>query len=168
MVESPTRPWSSLGFFETTPSIQVSIRVTPTKLLRHFISRTFTFLLSALHIPNALAPYNAVGTIIPSYIDTSWTLFPVLYCSAHFTALPTLYTNHSFCVPHPIHILHQLPLATPVTKTIHLLILMVNIIIVIIITLPHYSVLSACGFEDCYDLRFEPYRLRNKSGCLCI
>ena len=43
------------------------IRDTPTKLLKHFISRTFTFLLSALLIPHAYAPYNAVGTITPSY-----------------------------------------------------------------------------------------------------
>ena len=40
---------------------------TPTKLLKHIISRTFTFLLSALLIPHAFAPYNAVGTITPSY-----------------------------------------------------------------------------------------------------
>ena len=36
---------------------------TPTKLLKHLISRTFTFLLSALLIPQATAAYNAVGTI---------------------------------------------------------------------------------------------------------
>ena len=45
----------------------LSIRDTPTKLLKRFISRTFTFLLSALLIPHASAPYNAVGTITPSY-----------------------------------------------------------------------------------------------------
>ena len=36
-------------------------------LLKHFISRTFTFLLSALLIPHESATYNAVGTITPSY-----------------------------------------------------------------------------------------------------
>ena len=41
----------------------LSIRDTPTKLLKHFISRTFTFLLSALLIPHASTPYYAVGAI---------------------------------------------------------------------------------------------------------
>ena len=92
---------------------------TSLKLLKNFISRTFTFILSALLIPHASAPYNAVGTITPSY---SWPLSPVRYCSAHFSALPTLNTTHSFCVPHPFHIVHQLPLATPrYLKTIHIL-----------------------------------------------
>ena len=49
------------------------------------------------------------------HIDTSWPLSPVNYCSAHFSALPTHYTPHSFCVPHPFHILHQLPHSTPDT-----------------------------------------------------
>ena len=40
------------------------------------------------------------------HIDTSWPLFPFLYCSAHLSVLPTLSTPHSFCVPHPFHILH--------------------------------------------------------------
>ena len=34
---------------------------------KHFISWIFTFLLSALLISHAFAPYNAVGTITPSY-----------------------------------------------------------------------------------------------------
>ena len=48
--------------------------------------------------------------------DTTWPFFPVLYCSAHFSALPTLYTLNSFCAPHPCHIIHQLPLAIPGTS----------------------------------------------------
>ena len=51
----------------TSSFLTLSIRGTPTKLLKHFISRTFTFLLSALLIPHASAPYNAVGKITPSY-----------------------------------------------------------------------------------------------------
>ena len=47
--------------------LTLSIRDTPTKLFKQFISRTFTFFLSALLIPHASAPYNAVGTITPSY-----------------------------------------------------------------------------------------------------
>ena len=61
-----------LHFYSSYPThlficITLSIRDIPTKLLKHFISRTFTFLLSALLIPHASAPYNAVGTITPSY-----------------------------------------------------------------------------------------------------
>ena len=48
-------------------------------------------------------------------LDTSWPLFPIVYCSGHFSALLKLYTPHSFCVPHTFHILHRLPLATPGT-----------------------------------------------------
>ena len=40
-----------------------SIRDALRKLLKHFIWRTFTFLLSALLIPRASAQYNVVGTI---------------------------------------------------------------------------------------------------------
>ena len=46
-------------------------------------------------------------------MGTSWLLSPILYYSAHFSALPTLYTPHSFCVPHPFHIFNQLPLGDP-------------------------------------------------------
>ena len=49
------------------------------------------------------------------HIDTSRNLSNVLNCSAHFSAHPTLYTHNSFCVWHPFHILHQLPLAIPGT-----------------------------------------------------
>ena len=47
------------------------------------------------------------------HVDNYWPLFPILYCSAYFAVLLTLYTPDSFCVPHPFHILNQLPLATP-------------------------------------------------------
>ena len=85
----------------------LSIRDTPTKLLKHFTSGT-TFLLSALLRPHTSAPYNAVGTITLSHLS------PSLYCS-YFPVLPKLYTPHSFCVPHPVHSIHLLPLATPGT-----------------------------------------------------
>ena len=52
--------------------------------LKHFISRTFTFILLALLIPYASAPYNALGTITPS-----WPLSPILYYSAVFSAPST-------------------------------------------------------------------------------
>ena len=68
-----------------------SIRDTPTKLLKHFILKTFTFLLPALLIPQVSAPYNAVGTITPSYRHF-FKFIHNPYCSAHFLGLPTLYT----------------------------------------------------------------------------
>ena len=86
----------------------ISIRDTPTKFFKHLIS-TFTFLHSALLIPHASAPYNEVGTITPScrhflyrhlFYRHFFYLSPILYCSTHFSALPKLYTPHSFCVPH--------------------------------------------------------------------
>ena len=49
----------------TSSFLTLSIRDTPTKFLKHFMSRTFTLLLSALLIPHASAPYNAVDTITP-------------------------------------------------------------------------------------------------------
>ena len=55
------------ALLRTSSFLTLSIRDTPTKLLKHFIPRTFTFLLSALLIPHASAPYSAVGTITPSY-----------------------------------------------------------------------------------------------------
>ena len=51
----------------TTSSTILPISDTPTKLLKHFISTTFTFILSELLMPHAYNPYNAVGTIINSY-----------------------------------------------------------------------------------------------------
>ena len=62
---------------------------------------------------------------------TLMILSPILYCSAHISALRRLYTSHSFCVPHPFHILpfvvlrlqSSTALATPdtVLGTIHCL-----------------------------------------------
>ena len=62
--------WSALlayslsipALLRTSSFLTLSIRGTPTKLLKHLISRTFTFPLSALLIPHDSAPYNAVGT----------------------------------------------------------------------------------------------------------
>ena len=55
------------ALLRTSSFLPLSIYDTKTKLLKHFISRTFTFLLSALLIPHASAPYKAVGAITPSY-----------------------------------------------------------------------------------------------------
>ena len=60
---------------------------TPTKLLKHFISRTFTFLLLALSYPMPLLRTTPLVQLL-FYIDTSWSFSPILYCSAHFSALP--------------------------------------------------------------------------------
>ena len=55
------------ALLRTSSFLTIFIRDTPTKLFKHFISKTFTFLLSALLIPHASALYNAVGSITPSY-----------------------------------------------------------------------------------------------------
>ena len=44
------------ALLRTSSFLTLSIRDTPTKLLKQFISRTFTILLSALLIPHASAP----------------------------------------------------------------------------------------------------------------
>ena len=72
----------------------LSIRVTPTILLKHFFSKTFTLLISALFILHVSDPYNAVGTITPSYRHIL-AFVPIFYCVAHFLAL---------CRPHIPHI----------------------------------------------------------------
>ena len=68
--------WSALlvlsipVLLHTSLFVTVSICDTPTKCLKHFISRTFTVFLSALLIPHTVhtsALYNAIGTITPSY-----------------------------------------------------------------------------------------------------
>ena len=73
----------------TSSFLTLSIRETPTKLLKDFISRTFTLLLSALLIPHASAPHNTIGTIIPSLAFIS---NPQL-----FSALHALYTSFILC-----------------------------------------------------------------------
>ena len=96
--------------------IIISIRITPTKLLKHFISRTFTFLLSALLIPHASAPYNAVGSITPSYRHfLSFIPNPLL--------LSTLFIIHSvYHIPVPSSINQsQVPGTFQVPKTMHFL-----------------------------------------------
>ena len=73
----------------------LSIRDTPTQLLKHFISRTFTFLLSALLIPQASAPYNAVGTITSSY--TLLRINPQSSIARHTSQRHTLYPSFILC-----------------------------------------------------------------------
>ena len=96
----------------------LSICYNTTKLLKHFISRTFIFLLSSFLIPLVCAPYNAVGTIkvhwvlLLHHIGTSSHLSLILHYSIHFSALHKATTSLS----HP-------PSATTfnpmVHKTIH-------------------------------------------------
>ena len=49
-----------------------------------------------------------------SHTDTNSHLSPVLYYSAHISALSMLYTPHSFCVPHPFRNPPSQPIATQV------------------------------------------------------
>ena len=117
--------WSALltnslsipALLSTSSFLTISIRDTSTKLLKNYISKTFTFLLSVLLIPHASAPYNVVGTITPPNRHFL-PLSPILYYSAHFSAFLIVYTPHSFHVPHSFHILYQLPLWCKVLKAI--------------------------------------------------
>ena len=93
-ISIPCDPLYSLTPFSSSSSKHLFLFLAQTKLLKHFISRTFTFLLSALRIPHASAKYNAVSTITPSYnlyyysFTSSKILSLILYCSAHLSALP--------------------------------------------------------------------------------
>ena len=108
-----------LTLLRTSSFLTLFICDTPTKYLKYFISRTFTFLLSALLIPLASALYNVVCTITPSYRYFSAFIPNPLWPSTVFSAPHALYP--SFCVPHPFNILHQLHLRPQVLKTIHFL-----------------------------------------------
>ena len=73
----------------------------PTLSIRDILAKLLTLHLRNIHFPSfsttpthASAPYNAVGTITASY-TSSHLLWPILYCSANFSALPTLYAPHS-------------------------------------------------------------------------
>ena len=68
-----------------------------TKLLNHFILRTFTFSLSALLIPHASAPYNAVGTNTPSYRHFFAFICNPLLFSTLFSAPHALYPLFILC-----------------------------------------------------------------------
>ena len=81
------------ALLRTSSFLTLSIRDTPTKLLKHFISRTFTFLLSAFLIPHTSAPYNAVGTITPSYKHFLACIPNSLLLRTLFSALQALYPS---------------------------------------------------------------------------
>ena len=73
--------------------------VMSTKLLKHFISRTFTFLLLALLIPHVSAPYNAVGTITLSYRHILFIIQNSLLLRTLFSAPLALYLSFILCTP---------------------------------------------------------------------
>ena len=96
-------PVSIPALLRTSSFLSLSILDTPTKHLKYFISRIFTFLLSALLIPHASAPYNAVGTIItPSYRHLlAFISYPLLL----FSAPHALYPSFILCITslsHPL------------------------------------------------------------------
>ena len=68
-------------------------------LFKHFISSTFTFLLSAFPILHSSTPYNAVLQSL-LHIDPYSNLSPILYCPAHFSA-PHLYLSFILCATSP-------------------------------------------------------------------
>ena len=73
----------------------LSIRDTPTKLIRHFISRTFIFLHSALLIPHASA--LSVGTITPSYRHCLAFIHNSLLLSTMYSAPHAVYPSFILC-----------------------------------------------------------------------
>ena len=78
-----TRPLTFYFIIRRTSSfLTLSIRDTPTQLLKFCNSRTFTFLLSALLIPYAYVLHNAVATITPS-IKTLLHIYPQSFISQH-------------------------------------------------------------------------------------
>ena len=64
------------------------------------------------------------------HLDSRLAFIPNPLLHHTVSTFPTLYTPHLFCVPHPLHILHLLPLTAPLTKnnklpiTAHLLVRM--------------------------------------------
>ena len=99
-----------------TPSIQPNlclpshIRPPLTSAINPLLAIRYSSILSACpnHLYTLWYTLLANSLSIPALLRTS-SLLPIsiIYCSAHFSALPMLYTPHSFCVPHPFHMLHQ-------------------------------------------------------------
>ena len=83
------------ALLRTSSFLSLPIRDTPTNILKHFISRTFTFLLSAILITHACLCSVQRCWYNYSFIYSSYLLSPILYCSEHFSAFPTN-TPHSF------------------------------------------------------------------------
>ena len=69
----------------------------PTRLLKHFISRTFTFLLSALLIPAWFCSAECIGTITHSYRHFLAFIPNPLLLSTLFSASHTLYPSFILC-----------------------------------------------------------------------
>ena len=86
--------WSALlanslsipALLHTSSFLTLSTYNTLTKLLKHFIWRTFTFLLSALLILTYPIPLLCTKPLVLLllHLDTCWPLSPILYCSIHF------------------------------------------------------------------------------------
>ena len=100
--------------------LTVFIHDTPTKLLKHFISRTFAFFLPEFLIPHAYAPYNAIGTITPSYRHfLAFIPNPQLLITL-FSTSQALYPSFILCTTSLSHPLLA-ALQSQVLKTIHFL-----------------------------------------------
>ena len=94
----PDALYSPTSFLRTSPFLTLPIRDTHSKLLKHFISRTFTFLLSTLLIPHASAYYNVVNLLrLLLHIDTSLHLSLIIYCSARFQGTPCFIPLFHLC-----------------------------------------------------------------------
>ena len=115
---------NSLSILALLRTSSLSIHDTLTKFLKHFISRTFTFLFSVLLIPHDMgSPLLCTTSLVQLllHIDTSWPLSPVLYCSAHFSAPPRSIPSIHYYVYHISILSSNCHIATQVLKTIHFL-----------------------------------------------
>ena len=121
--------WSALlanslsipAHLHTSSFLTLTNRDTSTKLLKHFISRTFIFLISALLIPYASAPYDVVGTITPSYSPFLAFIPNPLLLSTFRSDPPALYPSFILCTTSLSHPQSSGDLQPQVLKTIHFL-----------------------------------------------
>ena len=110
-------PASSLSIpalLRTSSFLTLSIHDTKTKLIKHVVARTFTFLLSAIQIPHASVPYNAVGTITPSYRHFfAFISYPLLFSTLQGSPRSIPLVNSLYHIPFTTSIRCHL---RPVTK----------------------------------------------------
>ena len=106
----------------TSSFLTLSIHDTLTKFLKLFISRTFTFLLLALLIPNASAPYkyhwynySCIYRHFLAFISNP-LLLNTLFSTPH-----VLYSSFILCTTSLSHPLISCHLQPQVLKTIHFL-----------------------------------------------
>ena len=109
-----TRQHPAYSSQHTSSFLTLSIRDTPTKFLKHFISRIFTFVLSALLIRLCSAPRRWYNNY--SFIQTRFRIYPQSAIAQHtFHQSPRFYASFITCTTdlshppssvtcHPMHL----------------------------------------------------------------